>query len=264
LDNRRGIEKMCSAQRQAAAEFGVNAIDIATNLRETSWWDRSDWARVAHGCALGTAGLILERRYRTLLIPSTHRYDDLEPWGSHPLTDPLLSTSSLRVVHDGAAFGRVEKTIPLLQHKSAMKTLQVCWESKSFENCEACAKCYCTMATLELLGALQDCPAFNTKRVDLNMLTRIFTSDTDFQVFLHDVRKLATEKKRVDMVKAIDRSFKWNRRRHFALGLKSCLTGPFVWRLQKPLSQLGRFMLQRLSPPSTLIVILLASGVSYL
>ena len=108
LDNRGGIEKMRSAQQQAAAKFGINAIDIATNLRQTSWWNRSDWARVAHGCALGTAGLILERRYRTLLIPSTHRYDDLEPWGSHPLTDPLLSTHSLRVIHDGAAFGRVD------------------------------------------------------------------------------------------------------------------------------------------------------------
>jgi hypothetical protein len=250
---------MRSAQRQVAGEFGIEAVDMATNLRETSWWVSSDWGRVAHGCALGSAGLFLEKRYQTLLIPSTHRYDNLEPWGSHPLTDPLISTSSLRVIHDGAAFGRVEKIRRLIQHESALKTLQVCWESKSFENCQACAKCYGTMATLELLGALEICPRFRNIQIDPNTLTRIFTLDDDFQVFLHDLRKLAADKKRPDIVKAIDRSFKWNHRRHVAGSLKSCLAGPFVWRLQKPLTQLGRFMLQRLSHLASLMVISLAS-----
>lgn len=47
--------------------------------------------------------------YARALIPSTYRYDELLPWGSQPLTDPLLGTSRLTIVHDGADFSRADK-----------------------------------------------------------------------------------------------------------------------------------------------------------
>jgi len=129
-------------------------VDVATNLHETQWWKRADWGHVAHGCGLASIALAFGNRYSRVLIPSSHRYDDPSPWGSHPLTDPLLSTRRTRLIHDGSGYSRVDKTAAIAESNEALQSLQVCWETKSFKNCGACVKCYRTMATLHLLGAL--------------------------------------------------------------------------------------------------------------
>ena len=65
-------------------------------------------ASVAH--ALG-----LER----LLIPGPRSYGQLEPNGTHPLLDPLWSTESTEIVHDGAEPSRWEKIQFLSTDRSA-------------------------------------------------------------------------------------------------------------------------------------------------
>jgi len=102
-----GFSRMKGITEEAASAFGCDAVDVAVNLRETRWWRDADWGLVAHGPALAATALVLEPRYRHLITPSTHHYDSLIPWGSHPLTDTLLSSSGLRVLHDGGALTRV-------------------------------------------------------------------------------------------------------------------------------------------------------------
>jgi hypothetical protein len=247
LDNPDGFREMRNAQQEAADAFGLEPIDIATNLRETLWSQRSDWGQLAHGCALVAAGLILEKKYRFLLVPSTHRYDDLTPWGSHPLTDPLLSTSTLRVIHDAAGFSRVEKTRLLTRNEVSLRTLHVCSETKSYENCEKCAKCYGTMTSLQLLGALERSLAFKASSVDPDTLTRICLRDQNHEEFLQGLYQLAVEERNYPVVHAIDRSFKWNRRRALALRWVNFLGDqPLVWRFQEPMKSLGRFVLRQM------------------
>jgi hypothetical protein len=62
---------------------------------------------------------------------STYSYSNLAPWGSHPLTDPLLSTLGTRVIHDDAAFSRIEKTEFIARREMALRTLRVCWNARS-------------------------------------------------------------------------------------------------------------------------------------
>ena len=168
---------MCNVQQQVADFFGVDATAVATNLWETGWPLAADWGKVAHGCALAAVGLLFEERYKSLLIPSTHRYDDLIPWGSHPLTDPLLSTNSLKVIHDGAAYSRVAKSERLSKCELALSTLQVCWETKAYANCEKCEKCCWTMAILMLLGALERCSTFTAAAISPKALIRASPRD---------------------------------------------------------------------------------------
>ena len=95
--------------RAAAEETGRALVDVATNLRTTRW-RATDWAHHSHGCALAAIGLCLEPRYRQVLIAAADTYRNLYPWGTHPLTDPLLSTSRTAFRHDGAGFTRLVKT----------------------------------------------------------------------------------------------------------------------------------------------------------
>jgi hypothetical protein len=221
---------------RATSEFGARLVDVASNLHETHWWRRADWGQVAHGCGLASIAHALGPRYSQLLVPSSHRYDDLAPWGSHPLTDPLLSSGALRVIHDGAGYGRVEKTAAVAKCDAALESLQVCWETKCFRNCGTCSKCYRTMATLYLLGALERCPRFGQTDFDPAKLSRVFSPRESERALMREIRDLALSKGRPDIARQIDRSFKTSGRVERAMRLAQVLaTTPFLWRARDPL-----------------------------
>jgi hypothetical protein len=218
LENAAGFRALRDALVRATSGLGAELLDVATNLYDTRWWKDADWGHVAHGSALASIGHALGGRYARVLIPSTHRYDDPIPWGSHPLTDPLLSSSLTRIIHDGGGFSRVEKTETLIKAETAMKSLQVCWETRAYRNCEACVKCYRTMTTLYLLGALDRCPRFKTRRIDKGKLARTLPEDESDAAFMREVRDLAVRTGHRDIARAIDRSFR--RARRIELGLR--------------------------------------------
>jgi hypothetical protein len=226
-----------------AAVDGLSAslVSIATNLHQTRWWRLADWGRVAHGCALASIAHALERRYSRLLIPSTHRYNDPIPWGSHPLTDHLMSSSTLQVIHDGAGFSRVEKTAYISDSPAAMGSLQVCWESNRFQNCGKCSKCYRTMATLYLLAKLDRCARFPADSFDPARLAYMFSVDDSDRAFMLEVLELALARQRQDIADSIKRSFPRSRRIAPLLRLaRSMAHKPFVWRFSDPLERAVR------------------------
>jgi hypothetical protein len=212
LENAAGFRALRDALVPATSGLGTEFLDVATNLYDTAWWKSADWGHVAHGSALASIGHALGGRYCRLLIPSTHRYDDPIPWGSHPLTDPLLSSSLMSIIHDGGAFSRVEKTEALIKSEVAMNSLQVCWETRSYRNCEACTKCYRTMTTLFLLGALNRCPRFKTRRIDKRKLAKTLAEDESDFAFMREVLDLAVRTGHRDIARAVNRSVRRFRR----------------------------------------------------
>ncbi len=142
-----------------AESLGKRTVDVATNLRSTRLKE-ADWGSLWHACGLASVGLALEGRYRRLVIAATHRYGDLIPLGSHPLTDPLLSTSRTEVLHDGATHDRLSKLEYVARHDVALSNLHVCFRHASDVNCGACEKCLRTMAGLEVLGRLEGSVTF--------------------------------------------------------------------------------------------------------
>lgn len=135
-------------------------LRVATNLKipGTPYHDR--WI-LSHGCALGTVAHLFEGRLGEVVIGSTHSYSRLLPIGSHPLTDPLLSSRRLRIVHDGASSTRIEKLGLVGEHQEALDVLRVCWEGKRHDNCSRCNKCLTTMTVLDLLGFRDSASCFN-------------------------------------------------------------------------------------------------------
>jgi len=241
LENPGEFRALRDALVHAISGLGAEFVEVGTNLRQTKWFTKAEWGRVAHGSVLASIGHALSGRYSRVLIPSTHRYDDPIPWGSHPLTDPLLSSSLTKIIHDGAGFSRVDKTEALLKSEAALKSLQVCWDTRSYRNCEACSKCYRTMTTLFLLGALDRCPRFSSRTIDQRKLSKTFARDDSDRAFLREVRGLAVRVGHPDIVRAIDRSFKHSRRIELGLtvtkGLLKLTTAKWRrrldWRIER-------------------------------
>ena len=191
--------------QRAADSLGKHLMLVASNLRDTRF-GATDWPRLSHGAALAGVGHALGGRYDTVLIGSSAGYRDLRFWGSHPLTDPMFTSSRVRILHDGAAFMRVEKTEYVARSTVAMQHLRVCWKSTTGDNCGVCNNCYRTMLALEALGVLGQCATFERHWLNMHSAERIYCrQDFDFRQFGY-VRDLAERHGRADIVAAVDRS----------------------------------------------------------
>lgn len=120
------------------ADAGVSLLTMATNLRSFA----HDW-NDSHGAGVAACLHSMGRRHDTALIPGTHAYEALRlPFGSNPLTDPLLSSDSLEILYEGAGFSRVEKAAAVAEWPEALRNIRVCWEGDKLDrNCGYCGKC---------------------------------------------------------------------------------------------------------------------------
>lgn len=162
----------------AADALGKPLLAPATNLRHLTQ-PRAHWGRVAHGAALAAVGTLLHPYGHTVYIPSSYPYISIHPWGSHPLVDRLHSTEYLEMLHEGATFNRVQKTLRIADFPAAQKHLRVCFKKTGAYNCGECEKCLRTMTTLKLAGMLDSFEVF-PDAFDLERLRNIVFSGPDF------------------------------------------------------------------------------------
>jgi hypothetical protein len=225
--------RLRSRRALAAHELGKEFVDVKTNLRQTRSREAS-WGHIAHGCFLASIGLALERSVGAVYIAATHSTSSVVPWGSHPETDPLLSTRRTRVIHDGADAGRSAKTEYISRSSVAMRSLHVCFRSRSTENCCRCRKCLLTMMTLELCGALATCEAFPERRLDPKRIEKIFIDSPINEVIFRDLESRAGRDGRTDLARALGRSRKRSRRlRRVMRGLEWLDTKRAFWRIAR-------------------------------
>jgi hypothetical protein len=132
--------------------LGIDLLTATTNVQ--SFVPRRDWG-LFHGAAMIGAALVLGRGVRRFYVPASHTVGHLVPWGSDPRIDPLLSTETLEVLHDGAEATRVRKTSVIGRWPPTFGRLRVCVsDDPNVPNCCRCEKCVRTMTTLELFGFL--------------------------------------------------------------------------------------------------------------
>ncbi len=139
------------------------------------------WARY-HGTVLIAVALGLQAGMHRLYIPSSYPYRDLFPWGSHPLIDPLWSTESTEIVHDGCEATRVQKVVSYISKSQvALDHLRVCWESHRGQyNCGTCEKCLRTKLNLKIAGVLDKASALDhTLRYKDIAKMRIYGKDSE-------------------------------------------------------------------------------------
>ncbi len=150
-----------SSLRRVGAALGKRTVVIRTNLREHRLFKGVSWP-CAHGAALAAAGHALASTIGSLQIPPTHRADRLRPWGSDPRTDPLYSSSRLRIEHPPSSDGRPMRIAKIVHDPLVRHHLRVCYENRTpFGNCSRCEKCVSTMTVLAGLGQLVDFECFD-------------------------------------------------------------------------------------------------------
>jgi hypothetical protein len=141
--------------RELAAGLGLGFIGISTNVRELLD-PHVPWL-TTHGAAIAACGHLLSAGARSLIIPSTNRQSLLfSPCGSNPVTDPMLGSDELEIIHHGTEHSRIEKIVSLAERAEAQNHLRVCWQNVPGQrNCGRCLKCLKTMMPLAVVGALE-------------------------------------------------------------------------------------------------------------
>ncbi len=110
--------------RAIVESVGLDLIPMACNFREFG----DDWED-EHGAALASCLSLFGKGFSTGLVASSHVYNSLLfPWGSNPLTDPMLSSDSFSIVHDSAGVHRIQKAKGVSEWEGAMSRLRVCWQ----------------------------------------------------------------------------------------------------------------------------------------
>ena len=143
--------------REAARIFGKRLIVVRTNLHFEQPSVPGGWAMYG-GAALAAVAHAIAPNHGKIYIASGYSYSQLRPLGTHPLLDPLWSTESVQIVHDGGNT-RINKLRVLAQYPEALSRLRVCWENEGNYNCGRCEKCIRTMLGLRALG-VERCAAF--------------------------------------------------------------------------------------------------------
>jgi hypothetical protein len=212
----------------AADQMGKTLVDVATNLKGRRFRE-ANWGRHSHGSALSSVALALEKGiYAVYIAPSLGR---AQPWGSHPDTDPLHSTSRLRIIHDAPEASRWRRVEFVTHHPVAMRNLHVCPRGGTSRNCGECRKCYVLKLMLELMGTGAEGPTFETPGIDLARVRRLYAKKPTYSEMLTMIRDKAREAGREDIAEAAEGSIAKTvrRQRWIALG-EPYATTKGLWR----------------------------------
>jgi hypothetical protein len=220
------FDQMRAELERFAALVGRRLVPVLTNIRygdhaiETPYSIGRWLERLAHGAFLAGIVHMLGRSYNEFVIPATAAYERLHPWGSHPMCDPLLSASDLRIVHDGASFNRIERTNFVVRHDEALTILLVCERNdRRLGNCSRCQKCLRTMCTLDLLGFRDRSKTFDWSNYSMKQLSRVWLSSENEQSYFSHISEWADRLGRPELVAAARASLAFSRRKRTILDL---------------------------------------------
>jgi len=141
------VREIDDANERFTRERGRSFAIVESNLRDL--YDAIGMhANVWHGCHLASVGLAAG--FSRIYVPSTLTWDELLPWGSHPVTDSLWGSEAVQFVNHGADATRVDKLRRLGRDPAALELVRVCASNVSY-SCGVCEKCLRTRAGLRVL-----------------------------------------------------------------------------------------------------------------
>lgn len=178
-------------------DAGLSLFTGVTNLRILPVpWEETFAAAVAGSLSF------FQPAFSYGLVPSFQEWSQVRfDHGSNPLTDPLLSSASFQIVHDGAGYGRIDKLRELTGWSGAMRHLRVCWQGAQLDrNCCACEKCLRTMLMLDVCGAPQ--PEAFPRTIDAGVISRLVIKSQsgidEFQYLLDEARRMNLQRTWID------------------------------------------------------------------
>lgn len=190
------------------ADYGRENFVIGTNALHAFPEYSASWSYLTHGPTLAAMVHLFGRGFRKAYISSSFWFGQLiTPWGSHPLTDPLFSSSSLQFEHFGATYSRFEKLEALVSDRLAPQKLLVCGQIPTQKrgrlNCSTCQKCLATMAALDACGVKpEDATAFVWDEYSPDSIAAIRLHHPNQFIFFHKLILHAAAHSRLDIAEA--------------------------------------------------------------
>jgi hypothetical protein len=217
--------------RRTADEIALPLVEVDTNLREFSDALSFSWEE-QHGAALAAVAHFLAPAFEKIYIPSTYALPFLAPYGSHPGLDPLWTSKSLELIHDGIEATRFDKIGALCSWDVAVRNLRVCFRLVEGKyNCCACKKCLWTMAILRAHGALDRARSFHLP-LDLGKLSNAAADRTEQRFrFIQAIAKVEQRGDDPELVDALRKALSQRDsfRRSFQRSLRQMRSSAYRW-----------------------------------
>jgi hypothetical protein len=173
-------------------DAGIEFIAGSTNIR--TFVNSVDWTN-AHGPALMATALFFKHRLSEFYIPSSYTDGFYPRWGSHPELDSLLSSESLRFVHHGSEWNRVQKLAFVARSPMSYERLRVCWiQDIGLKNCGVCEKCIRTQIALDIVGALAKYKTFESGSLDHSQIRNLRHRTHQSRVFARELMREAIKR----------------------------------------------------------------------
>jgi hypothetical protein len=203
LDDDKSFAVAKHKAKLALDNLQVKLFTVSTNIREL--WNLN-WEMYC-GTAIASVLNNFQQYAQFGLIGSGEAYDALvSPWGSHPLTDPLASSKTFQIIHDGAGFNRTEKIQLLSTWQTGIKNLRVCWAGDDLsKNCGKCEKCVRTRLNFVASG-LPNPECFDTpltKSLLKPILLRSDASKAEWHSIYQDIVKSNNAKEWLPDIQAV-------------------------------------------------------------
>ena len=162
-------------------------------------------------------GSLPRRRSRPALSESPRQgpdppfsYNDLLPWHSHSLLDPLWSTEQTTIEYDGCEATRAEKSACISDHPVAIRRLRVCLARDTDYNCGCCEKCLRTIINLRVAGASGKCQTL-PEELDLETVASMELGSENARAFaLENMRALERLGNEPELVHALETALERN------------------------------------------------------
>lgn len=173
LDNSHDFKQLVNRVKPLLNELNLDLRTMSTNSRELriqNWYYSS-------GIELGGCLQMLSDEFRYGLIGSGNSYESLAiPSGSSPISDHLMTTDRMSIIHDGAGFCRTEKVNAITKFPTALRSLKVCWAgADQSNNCGRCEKCIRTR--LNFIAANYANPECFEGDLDLELIKDLYVEN---------------------------------------------------------------------------------------
>lgn len=181
--------------RKMLASLDMEFIPVVTNFRDLKdVWEHTFTTGVASCLAL------LQGRFAAGVMASSYAYSHLVlAHEANPLTDPMMSSDSFPIIHDGAGFLRLDKTREVAQWPEARKYLRVCWEGKQKDrNCCHCQKCITNILYFRIAG-----------QQHMECFERDLTDDDIARIRYHDTAMTASSQRLINVARAEGVNASW-------------------------------------------------------
>jgi hypothetical protein len=182
-----GFTRASARSRRMVESAGLDLVTVQTNL-----WEVVETRAYPIAAGLSSVLHLLGARFGTGLIPGTTSYRHLVfPLGSSPVSDGLLGSRNLEVVHDGAVDERFDKLRHLASWDEALDLLRVCLaDPQHHRNCGHCQKCMLAILSFRVLDVTPRC--FETLPSEAAILEWVPTL-TSHPVYVQEAETLVSE-----------------------------------------------------------------------